>query len=273
MKGLSSDGRRGGGKATFSYVGHVALITGAVRNTGLAIAEAFAEAGATIALNGKKRDDVAREAERLRGMYGVAVVEVPADVSRREEVDVLYETIRNECGRLDVLVNNAVVQGTGYTLADTPGDLLENVFQVNVFGAFYCVQAAAGMMGKQGGGAIVNIGSNTSDRAIAMRSAYCASKAAIDGMTRAAAIELAPMGIRVNEVVAGYIHTPRWVDLTAQAVTRRRENVPLGHEASGRDIAEAVLFLASSSSAHITGARLVVDGGSLAQLYPADCAL
>jgi NAD(P)-dependent dehydrogenase (short-subunit alcohol dehydrogenase family) len=249
----------------------VVLITGAVRNTGLAIAEAFAEAGVTVVLNGRKPEDVAREAVRLRQTYGGRVVEAPADVSRQDEVDGLFAAIRRECGRLDVLVNNAIIQGVGHSLVDTPRELLEEVFRVNVFGAYACAQGAARMMIERGCGCIVNIGSNTAERAIRMRTAYCASKAAIDGLTRAMAVELGPHGIRVNGVVAGYIHTPRWDGLSQAETDRRHANIPLGCEASGADIAKAVLFLASDSAAKITGARLVVDGGTLAQLVPSDC--
>ncbi len=249
----------------------VVLVTGAVRNTGLAIAEAFAEAGAVVALNGRQPADVAREAARLRRQYGATVVEVPADVSHPDQVEAMFTTVKQACGRLDVLVNNAIVQGCGYAFVDTPRDLLEEVFRVNLFGAFACAQAAARMMIGQGGGAIVNIGSNTAERAIRNRTAYVASKAAIDGLTRAMAVELGPQGIRVNSVVAGYIHTPRWDDITDDQARRRRANIPLGQEASGRDIAAAVLFLASAAAARITGARLVIDGGTLGQLVPTDC--
>ena len=248
----------------------VVLITGAVRNTGLAIAEAFAETGATIALNGRRPADVARKAASLRQAFGVRVIEVPADVSHSDEVDAMFATIEEECGRLDVLVNNAVNQGIGYPFADTPRDVLEDVFRVNVFGAYWCAQGAARIMRRQGAGAIIHIGSNTAERAIRHRTAYVASKGAIDALTRAMAVELGPDGIRVNAVIAGYIHTDRWDALTVEA-DRRRANIPLGREADGRDIANAVLFLASEEAGCITGARLVVDGGVLSQLTPADC--
>jgi 3-oxoacyl-[acyl-carrier protein] reductase len=249
----------------------VVLVTGAVRNTGLAIAEAYAAAGATVVLNGRQPADVAREAGRLRRQYGATVLEAPADIASQEQVDAMFAMIARTCGRLDVLVNNAIIQGVGYSLADTPRALLEEVFQVNVFGTYACSQAAARLMLAQRGGNIVNIGSNTGERAIRDRTAYCASKAAIDGLTRAMALELAPHGIRVNCVVAGYIHTPRWDGITDEQARRRRANIPLGAEATGRDIAEAVLFLASGAASKITGTRLVVDGGALAQLTPADC--
>jgi len=253
------------------FEGRVVLVTGANRNTGLAIAEAFAREGATVWLNGRDAAELARTAERLRQTSGATVYDALADIAVQEQVDALFERIRETSGRLDVLVNNAVLQGVGHALVDTPRQMLEDVFGVNVFGAYACAQAAARIMIAQKSGTIVNISSNTAERAIRNRTAYVASKAAVDGLTRAMAVELGPLGVRVNSVVAGYIRTERWDVLTEGVAQRRRLNVPLQAEASGADIAEAVLFLASGAAASINGARLVVDGGSLAQLYPADC--
>lgn len=255
------------------YKGKVVLVTGAVRNTGLAIAEAFARAGAVVVLNGRKPEDVAREAARLRQNHGATVVEVPADVGRQDEVDAMFASIRRECGRLDVLVNNAILQGVGHALVDTPREVLEEVFTTNVYGTYACAQGAARLMLEQGRGVIVNIGSNTAERAIRNRTAYCASKGAVMALTRAMAVELGPAGIRVNGVVAGYIHTPRWNALDGDQARRRRSNIPLGQEATGQDIADAVLFLSSDAAAKVTGAFLAVDGGVLSQLVPADCDL
>ena len=247
------------------------LVTGAVRNTGLAIAEAFASEGATIVLNGRKEKDVLREAARLREVYGATVLGATADVSREPEVSAMFARVRDELGQLDVLVNNAILQGVGYSLVDTPRELLEELFRVNVFGAYHCAQEAARiMLANQDGGSIINIGSNTALRAIHNRTAYIATKGAVDALTRAMAVELGPRGIRVNSVVAGYIHTDRWASLTTEAA-RRRNNIPLGHEAHGNDIADAVMFLASDLAARITGTDMVIDGGTSCQLIPADC--
>jgi NAD(P)-dependent dehydrogenase (short-subunit alcohol dehydrogenase family) len=129
------------------------------------------------------------------------------------------------------------------------------------------------MMLAQGGGAIVNIGSNVSPRAIRKRSGYCASKGGVDALTLAMAVDLGPRGIRVNTVAPGYIHTERWETLSEHDTLRRRANVPLGKEASADEVAAAVLFLASDEAAGIHGARLVVDGGCSAQHMPVDCDL
>ena len=158
-----------------------------------------------------------------------------------------------------------------YSLTETPRELLEDVFKVNVFGTFACAQGAARIMLETGSGAIVNIGSNSAERAIKDRSAYIASKGATDALTRAMVVDLGRQGIRVNTVVAGYINSDRWDVLPDETVQRRRKNVPLGQEARGSDIADAVLFLASDAACKITGTRLVVDGGISTQLVPVDC--
>lgn len=249
----------------------VVLVTGAVRNTGLAIAEAFAQEGAIVALNGRKPEDVAREAARLRETYGATIFEAQADISIPDQVDAMFSKIKTELGKLDVLVNNAIIQGVGYSLVDTPREVLEEVFRINVFGTYHCSQCAARMMAGQNSGTIVNIGSNTAGRSIKNRTAYVASKGAIDSLTRAMSLELGPLGIRVNCVVAGYIHTPRWDGLTDEETKRRRANIPLGREADGSDIADTVMFMASDAASKINGAQLIVDGGISSQLVPADC--
>lgn len=250
------------------------LVTGANRNTGLAIAKAFAQNGAFVALNGRDPKAVAQAADQLRRESDANVLEAPADISKPDETIAIFAEIEKRRGRLDVLINNAVIQGVGNSLLDTPLELLEEVFRINVFGLYHCSQLAARMMVENDdGGTIVNIGSNTAERAIRNRTAYVASKGAIDALTRAMAVELGPKGIRVNSVVAGYIHSDRWNDLSEEETNLRRSNIPLGHEATGADIADATLFLASKKAAKINGARLVIDGGCLAQLVPAarDC--
>lgn len=251
-----------------SFKNKAVLVTGAVRNTGLAIAESFAQAGATVFLNGRKASDVAREATRLRDSTGATIIEAPADIARHEQVEAMFATIKQEAGRLDVLVNNAIVQAVGYGLTETPREVLEETFAINVFGTYYCCQGAARMMRTAGSGSIINIGSTTALRGIRDRTVYVASKGAIHALTRAMAVELGPLGIRTNTLVAGYIHTDRWEKLTTEA-DRRRDNIPLGREASGADIANGVLFLASADG--INGAELVIDGGTTSQLVPGDC--
>ena len=248
----------------------VVLVTGASRNTGLEIAARFVAEGATVWINGTTAEGVHRAAQELRSRGYTQLMEAPADIGEASAVAALFANIRKQSGRLDVLVNNAVLQGVGHAFEDTPLALFEQVIRVNLVGAFHVAQEAARMMLAQGGGAIVNIGSNVSTRAIRKRSAYVASKGGVDALTLAMAVDLGPRGIRVNTVAPGYIHTERWESLSERDTRRRRANVPLGKEASGAEVAAAVLFLASDEAANIHGARLVVDGGCSAQHMPAD---
>jgi len=244
------------------------LVTGAARHTGFGIARAFAAEGATVIMNDIA--DVAEAAAKVRAKTDARIIEAAANIADRVQVEAMFELVRRECGGLDVLVNNAAHLGIGSSFLETSPEFLAEVAGVNLFGTFHCSQLAARLMVAQGGGAIVHIGSNTSDRPIRNRSAYVASKGALDALTRAMAIELGPRGVRVNMVVAGYIHTTRWDTLDPAHAARRRANVPLGKEATAEEIAAAVMFLASNESARITGARLVVDGGVSTQLVPPD---
>ncbi|MEN6407051.1 MAG: SDR family oxidoreductase [Thermoguttaceae bacterium] len=251
------------------FTNKIVLVTGASRNTGLEIAARFAEEGATVFVNGSTVEGVQKAVSELKARGFEQVIEAPADLSNPAEVQNLFTLIRTKAGRLDVLVNNAVLQGCGYSFEDTPLEFFEKVVRVNLVGSFHVAREAARMMITQGGGAIVNLGSNVSARAIRKRVGYCASKGGIDALTRAMAVDLGPHGIRVNTVAPGYIYTERWKVLQDEDVQQRRANVPLGREATGVEVANAVLFMASDEASSVHGARLVVDGGCSAQHMPA----
>ena len=247
----------------------VILVTGAGQNTGLGIAAAFAAEGATVFLNDKTADAVHGALATLRRHGLKKIVGVPADIGVPAEVEALFRQIRAKAQRLDVLVNNAAHLGLGHSALEMPVEFFETVVRVNLVGTFHMAQQAARLMGGRGG-AIINIGSNVSTRAIQKRCAYVASKGGVDALTLALAIEFGPLGIRVNNIAPGYIHSDRWKTLPPEHAKRRRANVPLGREATPEDIAGAALFLASDAAANITGTRLLVDGGCSAQHMPRD---
>lgn len=253
---------------TMRFTDKVVLVTGASRNTGLAIADRFVMEGATVFVNGSTVESIQCAMTKLRSQGFERVIEAPADLSDPAAVENLITSIRTRTGRLDILVNNAVSLGCGYSFEDMPLELFSKVIRVNLIGLFHVSREAARMMIAQKHGVIVNVGTNTSTRAIRKRSGYCASKGGVDALTLAMAVDLGSHGIRVNMVSPGYIHTDRWESLTEEDIQRRRANIPLGKEASGDDIAGAVLFLASQEAANIHGARLVVDGGCSAQHMP-----
>ncbi len=252
------------------FKNNVVLVTGASRNTGLGIAARFAAEGATVFLNGRTLEKVGTALAALRQRGLKRLIGLVGDISVAADVEEMFRQISAKARRLDVLVNNAVHLGVGPNVLDMELEYFEAVTRVNLVGTFHVSQQAARLMKRRGGGAIVNVGSNVTKRAIRNRSAYLASKGGIDALTLAMAVDLAPHGIRVNMVAPGYIHTDRWATLAAAIARRRRANVPLGREATAEDVAEAVLFLASDQAANITGARLVVDGGCSAQHMPAD---
>ncbi|MEI7731136.1 MAG: SDR family oxidoreductase [Verrucomicrobiota bacterium] len=246
------------------------LVTGAATHTGYEIARQFSAEGGTVYVNDLAGTELEQAAASLRANTGGTVIPVAADLANASAVEAMFAHIYKQSDRLDVLVNNAALHGLGYSFVDTPMELLDQVLRANLYGLFQCSQLAARMMVKQGRGAIINLSSNTSERAIRKMSAYITSKGAVEALTRALAVELGPNGIRVNTVAPGYIHTTRWNKLSPEQTQRRRANVPLGAESTAQQVADVVLFLASDQAARINGSRVVVDGGCSAQLFPAD---
>lgn len=258
------------------FQGKNVLVTGSARNTGLGIAKVFGSYGATVFINGQSAERVAQVVETLNrnsSADGERYLAAAADVASEEEVARSFAMIEQQAGGLDVLVNNACHLGLGHRFLDMPIAFFDEVLAVNLRGYALCAQYAARQMVARGGGAIVNIGSNTADRALGDRAAYIASKGGVESLTRAIAVELAEHHIRVNCVVPGYIYTERWDTLPDEIKQRRWKNIPLGKESSPDDIGEAAAFLASAKAGNITGSSLLVSGGIDIQLVPPDCAV
>ncbi len=249
----------------------VVLVTGASRNTGVSIAALFLREGARVGVNGSTPESTARGGETLRGMGYDGFLELPADIGDTGQVRAMFDKIREVYGRIDILVNNACNQGIGPAFEEMEPDYFLSVVRTNLLGTFQVSQEAVKMMLRQESrGVIVNLGSNVSMRAIRNRTAYVSSKGGLDALTRSMAVDLGPKGIRVNMVAPGYIFTDRWERISEGTRARRRLNCPLGAEASGDDIAQAVAFLASDAARNIGGERLVVDAGCSAQHMPVD---
>lgn len=255
------------------FEGQVVLVTGGNRNTGLDIVAHFAREGARVFMCGSSAASTEKGAAELaaRGVEGVHAQ--ACDISRPDQVAALFDTIARTAGRLDVLVNNAADQGLGH------GGPLEmdharfwDVLKTNVVGAFNVTQTACNrfFMNQPQRGRVVFLSSNTARRAIRGRTAYCTSKGAINAMVRALALDLAPLGIRVNACAPGYIYTERWDALDARTAARRRLNCPLRREAKGADIANVVAFLSSHESGNMTGEIVTCDAGCSCQHMPED---
>ena len=250
------------------------LITGSARNTGLGIAKVFGRYGATVFIHGRSEAKVQKTVQKLNRKAkakGEKYFGVTGTVTSVDDVAHLFSFIEENWGGVDVLVNNACHLGVGHRFLDMPIEFFDEVIDVNLRGYALCAQFAAKQMLARGGGAIVNIGSNTAQRAQEGRAAYIASKGGIESLTRALAVELAEYQIRVNCVLPGYIYTERWDTLPKNIKKRRRKNIPLGKESTAMDIGEAAAFFASSKAANITGSSLVVSGGINVQLVPPDC--
>ncbi len=239
----------------------VALVTGAGRGIGTAIALALAREGGHVVLNYRaSQDGACQAAEKIR-VLGRRALTVQADVAREDEVQRMIERTVSELGRLDILVNNAAIFSST-PLLELSADEWDNIIDINLKGVFLCCQAAARVMLEQGSGVIVNVSSGGGlgpDPGYSVSVAYAASKAGVIRMTRRLAQELAPY-IRVNGVAPGVISS-KAEPMSERMVDRISRLAPLGRVGEMADIADVVVFLASDEARYMTGQTLSVDGG------------
>ena len=244
----------------------VVLITGATAGIGAATAEAFAAAGAHLILTGRTTAAGEELAGRLRAR-GVRVKFVTGDVSREESVRSWIAAAVREFGRLDIAVNNAGVEGALGPVTEQAVDNFEHVFAINVRGLMLSLKHEIPAIAKQGG-AIVNVSSMVGDIGMAGASVYVASKHAVNGLTRSAALETARMGVRINAIAPGGVVTPMFERFTGgnkEMQTGFANAHPVGRLASPADIARTILFMASDDASFMTGSVVAVDGGYTAQ--------
>lgn len=238
----------------------IALVTGAGRGIGRAIALELARAGAKVVVNYAGRADKAEETVRLIQEAGGEGIAVQADVSQAEEVDRLIQTTLEAYGKIDILVNNAGITRDTLLMRMKETDW-DAVLDTNLKGVFLCTKAVTKGMMKQRSGCIVNISSVVGITGNAGQANYAAAKAGIIGFTKSIAKELASRGIRVNAVAPGYISTDMTESLSEDVKNQILEGVPLSRMGNPEDIAKAVAFLVSPASSYITGQTLSVDGG------------
>jgi len=244
----------------------VVLITGATAGIGAATAEAFAAAGAHLILTGRTTAAGEELAGRLR-TRGARVKFVTGDVSREESVRSWIAAALGEFGRLDVAINNAGVEGALGPVTEQTADNFEHVFAINVRGLMLSLKHEIPAIARQGG-AIVNVSSMVGDIGMAGASVYVASKHAVNGLTRSAALETARMGVRINAISPGGVVTPMFQRFTAgnkEMQTGFANAHPVGRLASPDDIARSILFMASDDASFMTGSVVAVDGGYTAQ--------
>lgn len=250
---------------TLSLEGRVAIVTGAKRGIGKAIALGFAEAGADVVVctrdtEGSKLNSVS-EAIRSLGRRSLAV---KADVSLKDDVENLVQKTVDEFGAIDILVNNAGIIHRKTLLEHSEEDW-DRVIGTDLKGSFLCAQAAGRRMIEQQKGNIINISSIRSVKVAPERGAYCIAKAAVSMLTKVLAIELAKYNIRVNSLAPGWVKTRQNEAIRQQPEGLKQilSEIPLGWMAEPSDMVPAALFLASDASGYITGQTIFVEGGQL----------
>ncbi|MEO7261929.1 MAG: SDR family oxidoreductase [Jatrophihabitantaceae bacterium] len=243
--------------------GKVAIVTGAARGIGYAIASRFAAEGAQVALSDIDVAGAESAAESIVKNGGNAIG-VGGDAGVAADVDRLIQTTLDRFGGVDILVNNAGDVTTLRHFLNSDEDWWDRLVRTNLTSHYLCTRGVAGLMAAAGGGCVINMSSGGANRSHRGMVAYDATKGAIEAMTRSLALDLAPYGIRVNALVPGLIATNSAHSEPA-ARRLRDETVPLGRGGTPDDLAGPAVFLASADAAYVTGACLVVDGGVLVQ--------
>lgn len=246
--------------ASSQLAGKTIIVSGAARGMGWSHAQMCLSRGARVVMI-----DVIEERDgSLADAFGESVVFLRADVSAEDSWERAIALAHNRFGGVDGLVNNAGIL-TPRTLLDTTMSDYERIIAVNQRGVFLGMRAAAAAMATSGGGSIVNISSVVGFVGVRESFAYTATKFAIRGMTKAAAIELAPSGIRVNAVLPGDTVTPMMAETSSSDAVPDAGSIPMGRYAQPREISEVVCFLLSDAASFVTGADYVVDGGYTCQ--------
>jgi NAD(P)-dependent dehydrogenase (short-subunit alcohol dehydrogenase family) len=245
--------------------GKVALITGAGSGLGKAIALKFAARGARVVVAEINAEWGSAVAEEIRA-GGVEALFVRTDVSREEDVQAAVRTAITTFGRLDFAVNNAAIEGDVLPLVEQRTEMFQQVIAVDLLGVFFGLKYQIAAMVGQGGGAIVNVASIAGVRAHPGLAPYVAAKHGVNGLTKTAAIEYGPKGVRVNSVCPGGIKTPqlqRYLDSAPELRAAIIDANPLRRLAEADEIADAVMWLCSPASSYVNGHELVVDGGKI----------
>jgi NAD(P)-dependent dehydrogenase (short-subunit alcohol dehydrogenase family) len=248
--------------------GRVALVTGASRGIGAAVARAFRQAGARVAIAARDIEAVDRLAGELGRRDGHALA-LPTDVSAPSAVAEMVERVMAEFGRLDFACNSAAGGGHPPTpLAEVPIEAFDSMQAVSLRGVFLSMRAELPAIVRSGGGAIVNVSSTAGLQAVGGLASYVAAKHGVEGLTKVAALDYAALGVRVNAIAPGPILTDNLERAGAAAQQAAATAMPLQRVGQPEEVAAAVVWLCSDQAGFITGTTLIIDGGKLAGTPP-----
>lgn len=239
--------------------GKIAIVTGAGDGIGEAIAKAYGAEGAVVIGCARTIEKVERVINDIKAAGGEGVA-VRADVSKKEDVDNLFNFVKEKYGRIDILANNAGITADSRFVKMTE-EQWDKVIDINLKGVFLCGQQAALIMLEQGSGVIINTSSVVGLYGNFGQTNYAATKWGVIGMTKTWAKELSPKGVRACAVAPGFIATPMVAKMPEKVLDAIKAKVPLGRLGTPEDIAKAFVFLASDDASYVTGAVLSVDGG------------
>lgn len=240
--------------------GKCAVVTGAAKGIGKAIALKLASSGVNIVLNYRSSEDKAIETEKEILSLGVEVLRIKGDISKPNDVENLIDCAKNKFGKIDIMVNNAGITKDTLLLRMKEEDF-DSVINVNLKGVFNCLKAITPVMVKQKEGKIINLSSVVGLVGNVGQVNYAASKAGVIGMTKSLAKEIGSRGITVNAVAPGFIETDMTDVLGDRFKEEAKKSIPLKRLGKAEDVAEVVAFLASDSANYITGQVIHVDGG------------
>ncbi|MEG2290813.1 MAG: 3-oxoacyl-[acyl-carrier-protein] reductase [Clostridium sp.] len=240
--------------------GKCAVVTGASRGIGRAIALKYAKLGANLVINYRSSEEEAIALENELKELGVEVLVVKADISNFDEANNLIVKAKEKFGSVDILVNNAGITKDGLVMRMKEEDF-DRVIEVNLKGVFNCIRAVTPIMIRQKSGKVINMASVVGITGNAGQLNYCAAKAGVIGMTKSLAREVGSRGINVNAIAPGFIVTDMTNALGEKAKEAVMANIPLKRFGEASDIAEVAAFLASDAGSYITGQVISVDGG------------
>jgi 3-oxoacyl-[acyl-carrier protein] reductase len=243
----------------FSLAGKVALVTGASQGIGRETALVLAEAGANVAIAARNEEKLVKLAEEIASR-GTAALVVKMDVADAEQVKAGFKAVLEKFGKLDILVNNAAITKDGLAVRMKQEDW-DAVIRTNLTGAHLCTQQALATMMRAKSGRIINVASIVAQMGNAGQANYVAAKGGLIGLTKAIAMEIASRNVTVNAVAPGFIETPMTDVLSDRVKEELKTRIPLGRMGSPRDVAAAIVFLASDEAGYVTGHVLDVNGG------------